>query len=177
MKRLTLVFALMSMLLLTVSSDGSAFRHRKSIMSNLHECIYTCDIDGEEQTFTFYAKECPDHPDWLDNGPVSSSKGSVSHECVFTYDINGEEQTITINAEVCPEDDGWWDNGPTRDAISEYDSSGNASTYLMKTATTTLTLHKCEYTYMISGVQYIYTACAPQCPDHPDWRDLGIPCP
>ena len=36
-------------------------------------------------------------------------------------------------------------------------------------------LRKCEYTYKVNGETHTFTCCAPACPVHPDWTDVG-PC-
>ncbi len=35
--------------------------------------------------------------------------------------------------------------------------------------------HKCVWTNSVT--HHTITVCLPECPDHPDWRDDGPPCP
>ena len=53
----------------------------------------------------------------------------------------------------------------------------NSNTGQAKKAATKSMLHKCVYTYIVNGQQHTFTTCAPSCPVHPDWTDLGPPCP
>jgi len=176
MKRLSFVIMLVFLLVVVVCSTGSAFEKKNPNAPVLHECVFVYDVEGEEQTLTAYAEECPDDPDWWDNGPVAVSDMSVPHECVFTSDIDGEQRTF-IFAGACPEDEGWWDNGPVDGAATP--DSANGMTPLRTTATTTSTLRKCMYeTFDPDYTEEMYriTFCALQCPVGWDWFDMG-PCP
>ncbi|WP_419658653.1 hypothetical protein [Desulfosarcina variabilis] len=191
MKRLTLVLVLMFLLVAVASVPSLAFPKKIPKASVAHECVYVYDVDGEEQSFTSYAEECPDDEGWWDNGPTrnadvtakltsstsqeEASEMSDLHECVFVYDVDGEERTLTFYAEECPEDGVWWDNGSMRNSSVAEESTISSARLTM--ATTTLTDYKCVYTYVLNGVKYTYTVCAPQCPDYPSWTDYGTPCP
>ena len=147
---------------------------------------------GEEQSFTSYAEECPEDEGWWDNGPTdatadagltssltSQEKASETldlHECVFLYDVDGEERTLTVYAEECPVDGVWLDNGSTISAVGD-DNDSTRSLMSLSAVPTDYEDHKCVYTYIIDGEKYSFSVCAPMCPDHPDWRDVGTPCP
>ena len=190
MKRLTLVLVLMFLLVAVASAPSLAFRKKISKAPVVHECVFVYDLDGEEQTFTSYAEECPEGDDWWDNGPtreadvtagVASSTSqeeaaetSDLHECVLLYDVDGEERTLTFLAKECPTDGVWLDNGSTISAVAD---DSTRSLMSLSVVPTDYEDHKCVYTYIISGVKYTYTVCAPICPVHPYWYDAGIPCP
>ena len=192
MKRLSLAIVLMFLLMVVFSSTGSAFEENSSNESEIHECVFVYDVDGEEQSFTSYAEECPDDEGWWDNGPAdgvvanaeftvltSQEKASETldlHECVFLYDVDGEERTLTVYAEECPVDGVWLDNGPTISAVGD-DNDSTRSLMSLSAVPTDYEDHKCVYTYYIFSEKHYYTVCAPICPDHPDWRDVGTPCP
>jgi len=191
MKRLSLVLVLMFLLVAVASVPGFAFRKKISKAPVVHECVFVYDADGEEQSFTSYAEECPDDEGWWDNGPTDAAanaeltnltsqekaaEASDLHECVFVYDVDGEERTLTVYAEECPEDGVWLDNGSTVSAVAN-DNDNTRSLMSLSAVPTDYEDHKCVYTYIIDGEKYSFSVCAPMCPDHPDWRDVGTPCP
>ena len=108
--------------------NGSTSKEKASETSDLHECVFLYDVDGEERTLTFYAEECPEDGVWLDNGSTrsavaddNSSRSLMSlsavptdyedHKCVYTYYILGEKYTCTACVPACPVSPSWYDAG------------------------------------------------------------------
>ena len=190
MKRLLPVLMLIFLLMVVFSSTGSAFENNSSNESEIHECVFVYDVDGEEQSFTSYAEECPDDEGWWDNGPTrdadvnarltsstsqeKAAETSDLHECVLLYDVDGEERTLTFHAKECPTDGVWLDNGSTISAVAD---DSKRSLMSLSAVPTDYEDHRCVYTYIIMSVKYTYTTCFPICPDYPAWTDYGTPCP